>query len=165
MTAESLWQVLWAKFNHRTPAIKIPQLLTVTDDDFIETINSQVHATTLLLADSVPFADRRWVYNKGNFTAALTFWDKPLGWKDKKEQLCYLWNLIARDTVTDTEIICQITPANPTLVRTAMQKIIKQSKTAAERAGGHGVGSEGTGKGGLGRGGRRRLGRFGRASG
>ena len=138
MTAESLWQVLWAKFNHRTPAIKIPQLLTVTDDDFTETINSQVHATTLLYADSVPKADRRWVYNKGNFTSALTFWDKPLGWKDKKEQLCYLWNLIARDTVTDTEIICQISPANPTLIRTSMQRLIKQSKTAAERAGGHG---------------------------
>jgi hypothetical protein len=134
MTAECLWQTIWERFNHRTPVIPIPQLLTISEDDFRETINSQVHATTLLVADTVPKADRRWLYHKGNFTAALTFWDKPMGWKDKKEQLCYLGNLIARERVTDTEIICQISPANQMLVRTAMQKMIKQSRTAAEIA-------------------------------
>ncbi len=135
MTAEMLWEVLWHRFNHYTPAIEIPQLLTVREDDFSETINSEVHATTLLMAESVPRCARQWVYQQGNYTAALTFWDKPLGWRDKKQQLCYLWDMIARDVITDTEIVCQITPANPTIVRTSMQRLIKQSKTAADRAG------------------------------
>lgn len=132
MSAESLWAELWQKFNHCTPVIPIPQLLIITEEDFQERINSEIHATTLLVADSVPFADRRWVYNKGNFTSALTFWDKPRGWKNKKQQLCYLWNLVAQEQVTDTEIVCQITPANQKLVQTAMQKMIKQSRTAQE---------------------------------
>ncbi len=63
-----------------------------------------------------------------------TFWDKPGGWKNKQSQLRYLWELIARDTVTDTEIFCQITPANPTIVRTSMQRVTKQSNVSAKRA-------------------------------
>ncbi|MGA8894165.1 MAG: hypothetical protein WB539_02530, partial [Planktothrix agardhii] len=45
-----------------------------------------------------------------------------------------LWDIIARDLVTDTEIFCQISPANPTLVRTTVQRLIKQSTTASIRA-------------------------------
>ncbi|MEG3437883.1 DUF87 domain-containing protein [Pannus brasiliensis CCIBt3594] len=134
MTEIQMWESLWYRLNPRTPPIDIPQLLILDENGIREEITSEVHSTTLLFADSVPRADRKWVHNGGKYTGALTFWDKPAGWKDKRQQLHYLWDVIARDLVTDTEIFCQISPANPTLVRTTVQRLIKQSTTAAVRA-------------------------------
>jgi hypothetical protein len=134
MTETALWETLWYRLNRQTPPIEIPQLIVLDDSGIREEISSEVHSTTLLCADTVPKADRKWVYNGGQYTGALTFWDKPAGWKDKRQQLHYLWDVIARDLVTDTEIFCQISPANPTLVRTTVQRLIKQSTTAAVRA-------------------------------
>jgi hypothetical protein len=134
MTENDLWENLWYRLNPHTPPIPIPQLLVIDEQGIREEINSEVHSTTLLFADSVPKADRKWIYNGGKYTGVLTFWDKPAGWKDKRQQLHYLWDVIARDLVTDTEIFCEISPANPTLVRTTVQRLIKQSTTAAVRA-------------------------------
>ena len=133
LTDEQLWQILWERLN-QSPVIPVPQVLILDQAGLREEITSSVHSTTLLLADSVPILDRRWVYANKQYTGALTFWDKPGGWKNKEAQLCYLWNLIARDSVTDTEIFCQITPANPTLVRTSMQRVTKQSNVSLKRA-------------------------------
>ena len=134
MTETELWETLWYRLNSQTPAIEIPQLLILDESGIREEISSEVHSTTLLFADSVPKADRKWILNGGQYTGVLTFWDKPAGWKDKRQQLHYLWDIIARDLVTDTEIFCQISPANPTLVRTTVQRLIKQSTTASIRA-------------------------------
>ena len=133
LTDAQLWQILWERFNS-SPVIPLPQVLILDQSGLREEITSSVHSTTLLLADSVPLLDRQWVYANSRYTGALTFWDKPGGWKDKETQLRYLWNLIARDTVTDTEIFCQITPANPTIVRTSMQRVTKQSNVSAKKA-------------------------------
>ncbi|MGH2413528.1 MAG: hypothetical protein ACRDEA_07525, partial [Microcystaceae cyanobacterium] len=134
LTEVDLWETLWYRLNPHTSPIEIPQLLIFNEKGIREEITSEVHSTTLLFADSVPRADRKWVHNGGKYTGVLTFWDKPAGWKDKRQQLHYLWDVIARDLVTDTEIFCQITPANPTLVRTTVQRLIKQSTTATARA-------------------------------
>lgn len=134
MSETELWETLWHRLNAHTPPIEIPQLLILDEAGLREEISSEVHSTTLLFADSVPKADRQWIHNGGKYTGVLTFWDKPAGWKDKRQQLHYLWDVIARDLVTDTEIFCQISPANPTLVRTTVQRLIKQSTTAALRA-------------------------------
>ena len=134
MTETELWETLWYRLNPYTPAIPIPQLLVIDDQGIREEINSEVHSATLLFADSLPKADRKWIYNGGKYTGVLTFWDKPAGWKDKRQQLHYLWNVIARDLVTDTEIFCEISPANPPLIRTTVQRLIKQSTSAAVRA-------------------------------
>jgi hypothetical protein len=134
MTETELWETLWYRLNSHTAPIEIPQLLILDEAGIREEISSEVHSTTLLFADSVPKADRKWIHNGGKYTGVLTFWDKPAGWKDKRQQLHYLWDVIARDLVTDTEIFCQISPANPTLVRTTVQRLIKQSTTAAVRA-------------------------------
>ena len=129
-----LWQSLWSRLNPYSKAIEIPQLLILNEYGLQEEIHSQVHSTTLLFADSTPIADRKWVYNAGKYTSVLSFWDKPAGWKDKQQQLHYLWDIVARDLIRDTEIFCQISPANPALVRTTMQRLIKQSTTATKAA-------------------------------
>ena len=128
-----LWSRLWHRFNTTSP-IPIPQLLILDKKGLQEKICSDVHGTTLLLADSVPFLDRQWVHAKNQYIGVLSFWDKPGGWSSKQEQLRYLWDVVARDLVTDTEIVCQITPANQALIKTSMQRLIKQSNLTAHRA-------------------------------
>lgn len=133
LNENELWEGLWRRINSSEP-ITIPQLLILDKNGLREEINSQVHSTTLLVADDVPVLDRQWVYVKDHYVGALAFWDKPGGWNNKTSQLHYLWNIIARDVVVDTEIFCQLTPANPTLVRTSMQRVLKQSNVTALRA-------------------------------
>ena len=134
MTEDDLWETLWKRLNPQTSPIQIPQLLVLDSDGLHEEINSDVHSTTLLFADDIPIADRKWVYNGGKYTAFLAFADKPAGWKNKQHQLHYLWDIIARDNITDTEIFCQISPANPLLVKTSMQRLIKQNTNASNAA-------------------------------
>lgn len=131
---EEMWSDLWTRFNLKTPVIPIPQLLVLTEDNLREEITSNVHATTLLCADHVPVADRRWVRAREQFHAILTFWEKPGGWKDGVSQLHYLARLIQRDIVTDTDIVCQVRTADPNLTRTTMQRLTRQSNVTAERA-------------------------------
>lgn len=133
LNEKELWEGLWRRLNRSEP-IPIPQLLILEKNRLREEINSQVHSTTLLLADNVPVFDRQWVWLKDHYVGALTFWDKPGGWNNKTSQLHYLWNIIARDVVVDTEIFCQLTTANPTLLRTSMQRVLKQSNVTALRA-------------------------------
>jgi hypothetical protein len=123
MTEVELWENPWYRLNSHTPPIEIPQLLVLDEAGIREEISSEVHSTTLLFADSVPKADRKWIHNGGKYTGVLTFWDKPAGWKDKRQQPHYLWDAIARDLVTDRSIFCQISPANLTLVRTTVQRL------------------------------------------
>jgi len=133
LNEQELWESLWQRFN-QTSAIPVPQLLVLDEAGIREEINSEVHSTTLLLESTVPTFDRQWAWVKDHYIGALTFLDKPGGWADKTSQLRYLWDILARDVVVDTEIICELTPANPTLVKTAVQRLIKQSNVSAQLA-------------------------------
>ncbi|MBO3458430.1 hypothetical protein G7B40_025275 [Aetokthonos hydrillicola Thurmond2011] len=126
--ANELWTVLWKHFNTSTPPI-IPHLLILDENGVREEQNSDYHIRHLILEtqESVPFLDRAWVYLQNHYIGALTFTEKPVGWVDEYAQLRYLWELIARDKVSDTEIICQLSKANEALAKTALQRITKQS--------------------------------------
>ena len=130
LTETELWESMWQQFNQTDP-IPIPQLLTLNRDGLEEQINSDVHSTTRLLESKVPVFDREWVQVRDRYVGVLTFLDKPGGWADKMGQLRYLWDILARDVVVDTEIICELTPANPMLVKTAVQRLIKQSNVTS----------------------------------
>jgi hypothetical protein len=136
LTADELWEDVWKRFNETQP-IDIPQLMTLDENGLHEQVNSDlssskllienIHSTTLLMESDVPCADRRWVNVKNNYIGALTFLEKPGGWPNKSSQLRYLWELLARETVVDTEIFCELTAANPALVKTTLQRVLKQS--------------------------------------
>jgi len=140
LTAEDLWGDLWKRFNNTSP-IEIPQLITLDENGIYEQVNSNlnssklllenIHSTTLLMESAVPCADRRWVYLNNHYVGVLTFLEKPGGWTNKSSQLRYLWELFARESVVDTEIFCELTSANPTLVKTALQRVLKQSNVTA----------------------------------
>jgi hypothetical protein len=82
----------------------------------------------------MPVADRAWAHVNGKFVGALTFVDKPAGWASKDDQLRYLWDLLSRDNVTDTEVFCQLQRANEALVKTNMQRLTKQSIVSSNLA-------------------------------
>ena len=128
LNANQIWGVLWKQFNTSTPP-SIPHLLILDENGVREEHNSDYHIRHLILEreESVPFLDRAWVYLQNHYIGALTFTEKPVGWVDEYAQLRYLWELIARDKVSDTEIICQLSRANESLAKTALQRITKQS--------------------------------------
>ncbi len=140
LTAKQLWGEIWRRFND-TPPIEIPQLLTLDETGLREQVYSElpstkllvenIHSTTLLMESGVPCADRRWVNVNNSYIGALTFLEKPGGWANKSSQLRYLWELLSRETVVDTEIFCQLTAANPALVKTTLQRVLKQSNMTA----------------------------------
>ena len=138
MGVEQLWQQVWSRFN-RVDAPAVPQYLTLSDRGLGEEINSDIHPTTVLIQgeygqESVPQADRRWVKIKGRYVGVLAFTAKPGGFLNQQSQLRYLWEALCRPHITDTEIFCQITSRNTTLLKTNMQRILKQSNVAAHLA-------------------------------
>jgi len=134
-TDSELWAQLWQRFND-TPPKPIPQLLVLDEDGLREEVYSEVHPTTLLMESptSLPVADRQWVNVKRKYVGALTFVDKPGGWTGKESQMRYLWEVMARERVYDTEIYCQIARANEGLVKTNMQRLTKQANTSSKLA-------------------------------
>ncbi|WP_066384078.1 MULTISPECIES: hypothetical protein [unclassified Anabaena] len=140
LTTEELWENVWRRFND-TPAIAIPQLVNLDENGLQEQVYSELsstqllmenlHSTTMLMASGVPCADRRWIHVNNKYIGALTFLEKPGGWPHKFAQLRYLWELLARETVVDTEIVCQLSAANPALVKTTLQRVLKQSNITA----------------------------------
>ncbi len=143
MNANQLWGEIWRRFNDTQP-IDIPQLVTLDENGLHEQVYSDLastkllidnlHSTTLLMEKDVPCADRAWVNVNNRYVGALTFLEKPGGWQNKSSQLRYLWELLARETVVDTEIFCQLTAANPAIVKTTLQRVLKQSNMTARLA-------------------------------
>ncbi|MEA5564525.1 hypothetical protein [Anabaena sp. UHCC 0399] len=143
LNAGELWEHIWRRFNN-TQAIPIPQLVNLDENGLHEEVSSDlpstkllmenIHSTTMLMDSSVPCADRRWVNVNNKYIGALTFLEKPGGWPNKFAQLRYLWELLARETIVDTEIVCELTAANPALVKTTLQRVLKQSNMTAMMA-------------------------------
>ncbi|AFY56359.1 hypothetical protein Riv7116_3917 [Rivularia sp. PCC 7116] len=143
MNANQLWSEIWRRFNDSQP-IDIPQLVTLDEDGLHEQVYSDLastkllidnlHSTTLLMEKDVPCADRSWVNVNNRYVGALTFLEKPGGWQNKSSQLRYLWELVARETVVDTEVFCQLSAANPAIVKTTLQRVLKQSNMTARLA-------------------------------
>ncbi|KYC36727.1 hypothetical protein WA1_44420 [Scytonema hofmannii PCC 7110] len=140
LSAVELWQEIWKRFND-TPPVDIPQLLILDEQGLHEQVYSDLtstkllienlHSTTLLMESSVPCADRRWVHVNNNYVGVMSFLEKPGGWQNKSAQLRYLWELLARETIVDTEIFCQLSAANPAFVKTTLQRVLKQSNITA----------------------------------
>jgi len=125
---DELWSNLWKRFN-TTECPPIPQRIIMSEEGISEEINAALHATTHLVGNSaaLPKTARDSIRVKGKYVGALTFLEKPAGWSNKYEQLRYLWSLISRDQVTDTEVFCEFSRANDSIVKTNMQRITKQS--------------------------------------
>lgn len=128
MSEDALWSSLWRRFN-TGPVPPLPQVIVYGAGGIEEQSQSDIHLTTHLFPkqQSVPFADRSFVYAKGRYVAAMPFVDKPAGWASKGQELRYFWDIFARDAVYDTECFCQITRANEALIKENMSRVTRQA--------------------------------------
>ncbi|OYD91464.1 hypothetical protein CDG76_26545 [Nostoc sp. 'Peltigera membranacea cyanobiont' 210A] len=132
VTSEEVWSILWSQFN-RSDAPKVPNPLILDEEGLREVQTSDFHIRHLMLENekSVPFLDRSWVRLQDKYIGVLQFSEKPQGWVDEYAQLRYLWEVISKEKISDTEIICQLSKANQGLAKTALQRITKQSITSS----------------------------------
>jgi hypothetical protein len=138
LSTEQIWQQIWYRYNDAPPP-PLPQCLNLNEKGLSETVNSDVHPVTTLIQGengvaNIPVPDRQWIQVKGKYVGALTFNAKPAGFLNAKSQLRFLWDVLCRPHIVDTEIFCQITGRNTHLVKTNVQRILKQSNVAAQLA-------------------------------
>lgn len=138
MNVKQLWKQVWYRFNW-IQAPPVPQYLVLSEQGLSEEVNNDVHAATVLIQgehghECVPLADRQWVRVKGQYVGVLGFSAKPAGFLDQQAQLRYLWEVISRPHIVDTEVFCQITARDTTLLKTNMQRVLKQSNVATQMA-------------------------------
>ena len=130
MSVGELWATSWYRFN-KTKVPVVPQIVTVTEDGISEEINTNVHPTTFI-AQSCPVSDSEWVQVNRKYIGVLGFEGKPVGWNSTFDQLRYLWELIGRENVYDTEVFCEISKANEEIMKTNMQRLTKQATVAMD---------------------------------
>ena len=132
LSPEDIWKIIWLQFNKSEPT-QIANPLVLDEDGLREIQNSDFHIRHLMLENenSVPFLDRSWVKLQNKYIGVLQFSEKPQGWIDEYDQLRYLWQVISKEKISDTEIICQMSKANEGLAKTAIQRITKQSITSS----------------------------------
>lgn len=138
MGVQSLWQQIWSRFNNNS-APAAPQHIRIDAQGVSEIVEHNVHPATMLIQGeqgqpNVPKADRRWIKLKGKYIAALTFTAKPDGFLNMQEQLRYLWLVLCRPHIFDTEVVCQISGTNAKMLKINMQRMIKQNNVAAQAA-------------------------------
>lgn len=132
LNAQEIWEAIYKQFN-RTEPTPIPNPLVQDNLGLTEKQTSDFHIRhhLLLNEDSVPFLDRKWVKLQNQYIGALNFSHKPGGWIDEYAQLRYLWEVISRESVSDTEAFCQIHRANQGITKTNLQRLTKQSITSS----------------------------------
>jgi hypothetical protein len=126
LSEDDLWEDVWRRFNQTDPP-QLPQLVVMREDGYEEQIRSETHFITRLIDTQTPFADRAWVNVNDKYIAPMVFADKPGGWTSKFNELSYLWQVMCREPVYDTEVFCQVTKANQGIVRENMRRVMKQS--------------------------------------
>lgn len=132
LSSEDIWEVIWNQFNKSEPP-PIANPLILDEEGLREVQNSDFHIRHLILENenSIPFLDRNWVRLQDKYIGVLQFSEKPQGWIDEYDQLRYLWRVISKEKIFDTEIICQLKKANEGLAKVALQRITKQSITSS----------------------------------
>ncbi|WP_414545730.1 hypothetical protein [Nostoc sp. CCY0012] len=131
LSAEDIWSILWKQFNNSDPTA-IPNPLQISHDGLTETQTSDFHVRHHLMENekSVPFFDRKWIKIQDKYVGTLNFSHKPGGWVDEHSQLRYLWEVISRESISDTEVFCQLTRANQAITKSNLQRLTKQSITS-----------------------------------
>jgi hypothetical protein len=135
MTVQEIWNEQKKRFN-RDPDPRILQqvVIDVVKAEFDEQIHSEIHPLSYLIEEEVPDSKRAWIENKKQYTGVMLFADKPDGWPDEESQLRYLWNVLSKETVYDTEVIAQVQRGSSRLLKDKLQSLTKQAQSSAQLA-------------------------------
>lgn len=125
--------------------VKVPHTLVFNEgnltEEFHETLPpseqyiDSAHATSVLLNNGIPYADRQWVClpnqnNAKKYVGVMTLTQKPEAFADTATQVRFLWNIFARDIIHDIEVITEISPADQKMTRLTQQLITRRSRNA-----------------------------------
>lgn len=132
LSSEELLGWAWKQVNPSPPPAAPPRLYQLAGNELKETAQGELSFASALFetpprlgADrvSIARADGRWKH------CAVLVWDeKPAGFSDPVQQLRYLWNLIARQEVIDTEIVVELSTLNE---RTSRENAVRLQRQAS----------------------------------
>ncbi|MBN3884500.1 MAG: hypothetical protein HWQ44_16445 [Nostoc sp. JL34] len=126
---------LWGDLIYRmgAKAVKVPHTLVYDTGELREEINEatpnpsryndQLHATSVLLNNGIPYADRRWVClphqstDKKKYIGVMTLAQKPEVFASTYQQVRFLWDVFSREVIYDVEIITEISPADQKMIK------------------------------------------------
>lgn len=142
-TEKELWNDLTYCLGAKS--VKVPHTLVFDDSGLREEINEapplksqyidQLHATSVLLNNGIPYADRQWVClpsknKEKKYVGVMTLAQKPEAFASTRDQVRFLWNVFSREVIYDVEIITEISPADQKLTRLTQQLITRRSRNA-----------------------------------
>lgn len=128
LTAEELFANVDKRFN-RKPLAELPQKIVVTQDGLTEVVNEETHASSLLFRERGAYiASRSFVKVKDEYLGVLSFVEKPGGWSNAKKQMKYLWNVMAEQEVTNTEIFVEVIRGDSRFAKTTSERFTRQAK-------------------------------------
>ncbi|WP_341531979.1 DUF87 domain-containing protein (plasmid) [Nostoc sp. UHCC 0302] len=140
-------QQLWDELSKNVGAkkVKVPHNLVFDELGVREEFNEvaptnksyidQAHATSVLMNNGIPYADRQWVClpygtDGKKYVGVMVLSQKPEVFASTEAQIRFLWNIFARDTIYDVEVITEISPADQKLTRLAQQMITRRARNA-----------------------------------
>lgn len=143
-TEQQMWQELCTRVGANV--VKIPHTLVFDEmgirEEFNENTKSskplqvidEAHATSVLLNNGVPFADRKWVClptpKQGKkYVGVMALSRKPEAFSSTAGQIRFLWDVFSRNNIFDVEVITEISPADQGLMRLAQQTITRRSRS------------------------------------
>ncbi|AUT04637.1 AAA family ATPase (plasmid) [Nostoc sp. CENA543] len=143
-TEKELWREL--TFLVGAKSVKVPHTLVFDEQGLAEEFHEVIpkvkqyidnaHITSVLLNNGIPYADRQWVClpnqknTKGKYVGVMTLTQKPEAFISTVNQVRFLWDIFARDTIHDIEIITEMSPADQKMVRLTQQLITRRSRNA-----------------------------------
>lgn len=138
--ADGLWEWLWKKFNNQpTPPIPQQLILSETDNGYqlqelclhkkdIKTILIEGTQGRSSCPEHKGSCDTVWLNGKATSCAVLTMAEPPGGFLNTREQLQWIWKVISKTYIYDTEAIVEISPAADLIIKDNLTRIAKQSK-------------------------------------
>lgn len=135
LSGEQLWHYALERFGVPTEQqgeIELPQSLIYREGkiDLIE--RSSVHGASLMVQNTPQF-EEEYVKIGDNYLGFCTFWQKPGGWDSSHHQLHYLWEVVAKELVTDVDIFTQLVKADQRRTQWALRQVTMQSANQLKR--------------------------------
>ncbi|MGB5711119.1 MAG: hypothetical protein WBM44_09450, partial [Waterburya sp.] len=79
-----------------------------------------------------PVASEEYLQNKNKYISVHSLEEKAEGWKDARSQLQFMWRILSKPEIQDTEIFVQLTRGDIVQQRENMRRLAEQAKREEE---------------------------------
>ncbi|MEL6439154.1 MAG: hypothetical protein AAFQ80_07890 [Cyanobacteria bacterium J06621_8] len=140
LSLDQSWEYLWYQFNPRhTKPEAIPNYWTWDGREFAEIVNNSVHPLSVLTRGvghlySCPQHNQRhdqvYLPGRNQVCGLLTIEDISKRKLTKEQQLRYLFDILRREDITDTEFVIQLNPVKAEVLDRHLEQTIAQVNSA-----------------------------------